>query len=148
MVAHKSKQEKNVDGTIISISLVERLKDFPQDRLVEEVIELWDEINKLEVELAVGRKQWRSIELERKSKSKPNRALVAELDEKIRVANMKILQLGKQLENERYRNTSLESDHNKLKKLELENAKLLQNEEELLLLVLDMENHIKKLQDM
>ena len=49
MVAHKSKQEKNVDGTIISISLVERLKDFPQDRLVEEVIELWDEINKLEV---------------------------------------------------------------------------------------------------
>ncbi len=148
MVAHKSKQEKNVDGTIISISLVERLKDFPQDRLVEEVIELWDEINKLEVELAVGRKQWRSIELERKSKSKPNRALVAELDEKIRVANMKILQLGKQLENERYRNTSLESDHNKLKKLELENAKLLQNEEELLLLVLDMENHIKKLQNM
>ena len=148
MVAHKSKQEKNVDGTIISISLVERLKDFPQDRLVEEVIELWDEINKLEVELAVGRKQWRSIELERKSKSKPNRALVAELDEKIRVANMKILQLGKQLENERYRNTSLESDHNKLKKLELENAKLLQNEEELLLLVLDMENYIKKLQDM
>jgi len=43
------------------------------------------------------------------------------------------------------RNSAFASDQNKLKKLELKNAKLLQNEEELLMFVLDMEMHIEKL---
>jgi hypothetical protein len=127
------------------ISLADRLKDISQDRLIEEVIALWDEINKMEIELAAGRRRFRSMELENQSNNDSGRPLIAELEEKIRVVNTRNLQLKKQLGNERVRNNDFETDKNKIKILEAKNTKLLQNEEELLMLILDMEIHMDKL---
>jgi len=127
------------------ISLADRLKDISQDRLIEEVIALWDEINKMELELAAGRRRFRSMELENQSNNDSGRPQIAELEEKIRVVNTRNLQLKKQLGNERVRNNDFETDKNKIKILEAKNTKLLQNEEELLMLILDMEIHMDKL---
>ncbi len=127
------------------ISLADRLKDISQDRLIEEVIALWDEINKMEIELAAGRRRFRSMELKNQSNNDSDRPLIAELEEKIRVGNTRNLQLKNQLGNERVRNSDFETDRNKIKILEAKNIKLLQNEEELLMLVLDMEIHMDKL---
>ncbi len=127
------------------ISLVDRLKDISQDRLIEEVIALWDEINKMEIELAASRRRFRSMELKNYSNNDSGRPLIAELEEKIRVVNTRNLQLKNQLGNERVRNNDFESDRNKIKILEAKNTKLLQNEEELLMLILDMEIHMDKL---
>ena len=126
------------------ISLADRLKDISQDRLIEEVIALWDEINKMEIELAAGRRRFRSMELKNHSNNDSGRPLIAELEEKIRVVNTRNLQLKNQLGNERVRNNDFESDRNKII-LEAKNTKLLQNEEELLMLILDMEIHMDKL---
>ena len=127
------------------ISLADRLKDISQDRLIEEVIALWDEINKMEIELAAGRRRFRSMELKNHSNNDSGRPLIAELEEKIRVVNTRNLQLKNQLGNERVRNNDFETDRNKIKILEAKNTKLLQNEEELLMLILDMEIHMDKL---
>ena len=127
------------------ISLADRLKNISQDRLIEEVIALWDEINKMEIELAASRRRFRSMELKNYSNNDSGRPLIAELEEKIRVVNTRNLQLKNQLGNERVRNNDFESDRNKIKILEAKNTKLLQNEEELLMLILDMEIHMDKL---
>ncbi|MBT3641733.1 MAG: hypothetical protein HOJ64_04315 [Euryarchaeota archaeon] len=127
------------------INLADRLKDISQDRLIEEVIALWDEINKMEIELAASRRRFRSMELKNYSNNDSGRPLIAELEEKIRVVNTRNLQLKNQLGNERVRNNDFESDRNKIKILEAKNTKLLQNEEELLMLILDMEIHMDKL---
>ncbi|MBT3641660.1 MAG: hypothetical protein HOD35_03295 [Euryarchaeota archaeon] len=127
------------------ISLADRLKNISQDRLIEEVIALWDEINKMEIELAAGRRRLRSMELNNHSNNNSGRPLIAELEEKIRVVNTRNIQLKNQLGNERVRNNEFESDRNKIKILEAKNTKLLQNEEELLMLILDMEIHMDKL---
>jgi len=136
---------KEVNTSDEDISLADRLKDISQDRLIEEVIALWDEINKMEIELAAGRRRFRSMELENQSNNDSGRPLIAELEEKIRVVNTRNLQLKKQLGNERVRNNDFETDKNKIKILEAKNTKLLQNEEELLMLILDMEIHMDKL---
>ena len=127
------------------INLADRLKGISQDRLIEEVIALWDEINKMEIELAASRRRFRSMELKNYSNNDSGRPLIAELEEKIRVVNTRNLQLKKQLGNERVRNNDFETDKNKIKILEAKNTKLLQNEEELLMLILDMEIHMDKL---
>jgi hypothetical protein len=127
------------------INLADRLKGISQDRLIEEVIALWDEINKMEIELAASRRRFRSMELKNYSNNDSGRPLIAELEEKIRVVNTRNLQLKNQLGNERVRNNDFESDRNKIKILEAKNTKLLQNEEELLMLILDMEIHMDKL---
>lgn len=136
---------KEVNTSDEDISLADRLKDISQDRLIEEVIALWDEINKMEIELAAGRRRFRSMELENQSNNDSGRPQIAELEEKIRVVNTRNLQLKKQLGNERVRNNDFETDKNKIKILEAKNTKLLQNEEELLMLILDMEIHMDKL---
>jgi len=136
---------KEVNTSDEDISLADRLKDISQDRLIEEVIALWDEINKMELELAAGRRRFRSMELENQSNNDSGRPQIAELEEKIRVVNTRNLQLKKQLGNERVRNNDFETDKNKIKILEAKNTKLLQNEEELLMLILDMEIHMDKL---
>ena len=136
---------KEVNTSDEDISLTDRLKDISQDRLIEEVISLWDEINKMEIELAAGRRRFRSMELKNHSNNDSGRPLIAELEEKIRVVNTRNLQLKNQLGNERVRNNDFESDRNKIKILEAKNTKLLQNEEELLMLILDMEIHMDKL---
>ncbi|MFQ3343639.1 MAG: hypothetical protein ACKVI6_00205 [Candidatus Poseidoniales archaeon] len=145
MESHKSDHDEEEFTSMENSNLADRLRDISQDRLVEEVIALWDEINNMEIELAASRRQMRSIELEKYSQKDSGRPLIAEYEEKLRIANTKITQLEKKIENAKMRNSAFASDQNKLKKLELKNAKLLQNEEELLMLVLDMEMHIEKL---
>ena len=145
MESHKSDHDEEEFTSMENSNLADRLRDISQDRLVEEVIALWDEINNMEIELAASRRQMRSIELEKYSQIDSGRPLIAEYEEKLRIANTKITQLEEKIENAKMRNSAFASDQNKLKKLELKNAKLLQNEEELLMLVLDMEMHIEKL---
>ncbi|MAV60184.1 MAG: hypothetical protein CND89_02325 [Marine Group II euryarchaeote MED-G38] len=123
--------------------LAERLKDISQDRLVEEIITLWDEANNLELELVKSRKQ-NSDGLKNYSDD-ANRSVVMDYEEKLRVAKTKILRLEKQLQNEKIRREALDLNLDKIKSLELENSNLLKNEEELMILIIDMERHIEKL---
>ena len=123
--------------------LAERLKDISQDRLVEEIITLWDEANNLELELVKSRKQ-NSDGLKNYSDD-ANRSVVMDYEEKLRVGKTKILRLEKQLQNEKIRREALDLNLDKIKSLELENSNLLKNEEELMILIIDMERHIEKL---
>ena len=123
--------------------LAERLKDISQDRLVEEIITLWDEANNLELELVKSRKQ-NSDGLKNYSDDE-NRSVVMDYEEKLRVAKTKILRLEKQLQNEKIRRETLDLNLDKIKNLELENSNLLKKEEELMILIIDMERHIEKL---
>ena len=74
-----------------------------------------------------------------------DRSLIVEYEEKLRVANTKIKRLEKQTQNEKLRRESSNFDQKKIKQLEIENVKLLQNEEEFMILIMDMETHIEKL---
>ena len=72
-------------------------------------------------------------------------ALVSELDEMLRGADSRVRQLEWMMENEKARRMGAEADADRLTELQEENARLLRNEEELLLLVLDMEAQIERL---
>ena len=72
-------------------------------------------------------------------------ALLGELEEKLRVADSRVRQLERMVQNEKARREGAEADSSKLAELQGENARLLRNEEELLLLVLDMEVQIDRL---
>ena len=71
--------------------------------------------------------------------------LQGEMEEGLRVAGTRIAQLERQLENERARREAGEIDSGRMEVLQEENARLLRNEEDLLLLVLDMESQIDRL---
>ncbi|MBR79199.1 MAG: hypothetical protein CMA88_00210 [Euryarchaeota archaeon] len=124
--------------------LRDRLSDIPRQRLVEEVVSRWDDVIRLEGELATLRRRVREAELVAKSGGSDG-ALIGELEERGRVAASKIRQLEGLLENERSRREGAEASSSRLGDLQEENARLLRNEEELLLLVLDMEEQIDRL---
>ena len=71
--------------------------------------------------------------------------LIGDLEERLRVANSRIRQLEALVQNEKVRRESFEADSGRLSELQEENSRLLRNEEELLLLVLDMEAQIDRL---
>ena len=71
--------------------------------------------------------------------------LLSDLEERLRVADSRVRQLEGMLENEKARRMGAEADADRLTELQEENARLLRNEEELLLLVLDMEAQIERL---
>ena len=75
----------------------------------------------------------------------PTEPLVSDLEERLRVADSRVRQLEGMLENEKARRMGAEADADRLTELQEENARLLRNEEELLLLVLDMEAQIERL---
>jgi len=125
-------------------SLRDRLSDIPRQRLVEEVVSRWDDVIRLEGELASLRRRVREAELVAKSEGSGG-ALIGELEEKVRVAAAKVRQLESLLQNERSRREGAEANSSRLEELQEENARLLRNEEELLLLVLDMEEQIDRL---
>ena len=143
MESYNEDQEGEKISPSENADLAERLKDISQDRLVEEVITLWDEVNNLELELIKIRKQ--NNEGLKNYSSGEDRSVVASYEEKLRVANIRITRLEKQLQNEKIRRESLNLNLEKIKKLELENSNLLKNEEELMVLIIDMERHIEKL---
>tara|TARA_B100000686_G_scaffold190882_2_gene197529 strand:+ start:2789 stop:3220 length:432 start_codon:yes stop_codon:yes gene_type:complete len=124
--------------------LRDRLAEIPRQRLVEEVVSRWDDVIRLEGDLASLRRRVREAELVAKSGGSDG-TLVAELEERARVADSKIRQLEGLVQNERARREGMEAEASRLEELQEENSRLLKNEEELLLLVLDMESQIDRL---
>ena len=124
--------------------LRDRLADIPRVRLVDVVVSRWDDMIRLEGEVANLRRRVREAELVSQSGGIDG-ALVGELEERVRIAGSKVRQLEGVVQNEKARRESAEADSSRLAELQEENARLLRNEEELLLLVLDMEAQIDRL---
>ena len=122
----------------------ERLEDIPRGRLVDEVVSRWDDMIRLEGEIASLRRRGREAELVAKGSSTEG-PLLSDLEERLRVADSRVRQLEGMVENEKARRMGAEADADRLTELQEENARLLRNEEELLLLVLDMETQIERL---
>ena len=125
-------------------TLRDRLEEIPRGRLVDEVVSRWDDMIRLEGEIASLRRKVREAEMVAKG-SGFDGVLVGDLEEKLRVAHSRVRQLEGIVENEKARRMGAEADSTKIAELQEENAKLLRNEEELLLLVLDMEAQIERL---
>ena len=124
--------------------LRDRLADIPRDRLVDEVVSRWDDMIRLEGEVANLRRRVREAELISQSGGVDG-ALVGDLEERLRIAGSKVRQLEGVVQNEKARREGAEAETSRLAELQEENARLLRNEEELLLLVLDMEAQIDRL---
>tara|TARA_Y100001934_G_scaffold26383_1_gene29075 strand:- start:3061 stop:3486 length:426 start_codon:yes stop_codon:yes gene_type:complete len=124
--------------------LRDRLADIPRDRLVDEVVSRWDDMIRLEGEVANLRRRVREAELISQSGGVDG-ALVGDLEERLRIAESKVRQLEGVVQNEKARREGAEAEASRLAELQEENARLLRNEEELLLLVLDMEAQIDRL---
>ena len=120
------------------------MADIPRDRLVDEVVSRWDDMIRLEGEVASLRRRVREAELISQS-SESDGALVGDLEERLRIAGAKVRQLEGVVQNEKARREGAEAESSSLAALQEENARLLRNEEELLLLVLDMEAQIDRL---
>jgi len=145
MEAYSDDQGEEVSLPSEGVNLSKRLRGIPQDRLIEEIIALWDEVNNLELELIKSKR--RSSGHTRSFSAGQDRINVVDYEEKLRVANIKITRLENQLHNEKVSRESFEVNIEKIKTLELEKANLLKNEEELMILIMDMEKHIEKLVD-
>ena len=126
--------------------LRERLADIPRERLVDEVVSRWDDIIRMEGEAANLRRRVREAELSSQS-GVTDGALIGDLEERLRIADSKVRQLEGLVQNEKTRREGVEAEASRLAELQEENARLLRNEEELLLLVLDMESQIDRLSD-
>ena len=139
-------QDAEVEGTP---DVTARLSDIPPERLVEEVISRWDELVRVEEDLARSRQRVRALEMELSDQGGDGslRGRVAELEEALRVADARIAQMGGLLENERRRRRDLEEDvgQGRVEELQEENVRLLGSEEEQVMLILDMEAQLDRL---
>ena len=124
--------------------LRDRLADIPRDRLVDEVVSRWDDMIRLEGEVANLRRRVREAELVAQSGGSDG-VVIGDLEERLRVADSRIRQLEGLVQNEKSRREGAEADSSRLAELQEENSRLLRNEEEILLLVLDMEAQIDRL---
>ena len=126
-----------------------RLSDIPPERLVEEVISRWDELVRVEEDLALSRQRVRALEMELGDQGGVGslRGRVAELEEALRVADARIAQMEGLLENERRRRGDLEEGvgQGRAEELQEENARLLRSEQEQVMLILDMEVQLDRL---
>ena len=129
--------------------LAARLSDMSPERLAEEVISVWEEVLRVEGELATARQRGRALEMELDARESggSNRARVAELEEALRVADSRIGQMEVLLENERVRRADIEvgGEQGRFVELQDENARLLRSEEEHVMLILDMEAQLELL---
>jgi len=129
--------------------LAARLSDMSPERLAEEVISVWEEVLRVEGELATARQRGRALEMELGARESggSNRARVAELEEALRVADSRIAQMEVLLENERVRRADIEvgGEQGRFVELQDENARLLRSEEEHVMLILDMEAQLELL---
>ena len=82
--------------------LRERLEDIPRGRLVDEVVSRWDDMIRLEGEIASLRRRVREAELVAKG-SDIDGPLVSDLEERLRVADSRVRQLEGMVENEKVR---------------------------------------------
>ena len=126
-----------------------RLSGISQERLVEEVISAWDEVNATERVIASLRQKVSSLEMELSERegSASSRVTEVELQEALRVSESRVSQLQRSLENERARRKALEDSGGEARLAELrnENARLIKSEEELLVMILEMEGRIDRL---
>ena len=129
--------------------LAARLRDMSPERLAEEVISVWEEVLKVEGELATARQRARALEMELEARESDGsaRARVAELEEGMRVAESRIVQMELLLENERARRADIEEGggQDRFEELQVENSRLLRSEEEHVMLILDMEGQLERL---
>ncbi len=139
-------QDAEAEGTP---DVVARLSDIPPERLVEEVISRWDELVRVEEDLALSRQRVRALEMELGDHGGDGslRGRVAELEEALRVADARIAQMEGLLENERRRRGDLEEGvgQGRAEELQEENARLLRSEQEQVMLILDMEVQLDRL---
>ena len=139
-------QDAEAEGTP---DVAARLSDIPPERLVEEVISRWDELVRVEEDLALTRQRVRALEMELSDQGGDGslRGRVAELEEALRVADARIAQMEGLLENERRRRGDLEEDvgQGRVEELQEENFRLLRSEEEQVMLILDMEAQLDRL---
>jgi len=124
--------------------LKRRLAEISRDRLIDEVVDRWEDVNRMEGDIANLRRRLREAELVSRSGGSDG-AVVAEMEERVRVAEAKMRNLEGRLQNEMARREGAEAESRRVGELQEENARLLRNEEELLLLVLDMEAQIERL---
>jgi len=130
------------------VPLEERLAKFPNKKLVEEVISVWDEVVRMEQELASSRQRTRALELELAAidLEHGDGPSVTDLEEQLRVMKMRCGQLETKLENEKIRRIDGGGDtDSRLAELQKENVRLLKVEEEHMILILDMESQIDRL---
>ena len=129
--------------------LSSRLSGMSPERLAEEVISVWDEVLRLEGELATERQRARAMEMELEAREggDVSRAKMVELEEALRVADSRIAQMELLLENERSRRVDGEMGGGEGRRAELqeENSRLLQTEDEQVMLILDMEVLLERL---
>ena len=137
------------DANEVPRGLSARLSNISQERLVEEVISAWDEVNTTERVIASLRQKVSSLEMElsEREESATSRVTEVELQEALRVSESRVSQLQRSLENERARRKALEDSGGEARLAELrdENARLIKSEEELMVMVLEMEGRIDRL---
>jgi len=117
------------------------------ERLAEEVISVWEEVIRLEEELATERQGRRALEMDFAALDQDGsaRARVVELEESLRVSENKVARLEVQLANEKQRRADDEDGVGRTAELQEENARLLKSEEEQVTLILDLESQLERL---
>tara|TARA_B100001559_G_scaffold213404_1_gene178885 strand:+ start:2152 stop:2646 length:495 start_codon:yes stop_codon:yes gene_type:complete len=127
--------------------LAARLAGMAPERLAEEVISVWEEVIRLEEELATERQGRRALEMDIGTMEHEGsaRARVAELEEGLRVSENRVARLEGRLSNEKQRRADDEDGISRIVELQDENARLLRNEEEQITLILDLESQLERL---
>ena len=127
--------------------LADRLAGMAPERLAEEVISVWEEVIRLEEELATERQGRRALEMDMGAMEQEGsaRARVVELEESLRVSESRVSRLEVQLGNEKQRRFDDEGGHERAAELQEENARLLRSEEEQVTLILDLESQLERL---
>ena len=127
--------------------LADRLAGMAPERLAEEVISVWEEVIRLEEELATERQGRRALEMDMGAMEQEGsaRARVVELEESLRVSESRVSRLAVQLGNEKQRRFDDEGGLDRAAELQEENARLLRSEEEQVTLILDLESQLERL---
>ena len=127
--------------------LTDRLAGMAPERLAEEVISVWEEVIRLEEELATERQGRRALEMDMGAMEQDGsaRARVVELEESLRVSESRVSRLEVQLGNEKQRRFDDEGGLDRAAELQEENARLLRSEEEQVTLILDLESQLERL---
>ena len=127
--------------------LATRLAGMAPERLAEEVISVWEEVIRLEEELATERQGRRALEMDFAALDQDGstRARVVELEEELRVSESSVARLEARLANEKQRRADDEGGASRTVELQEENARLLRSEEEQVTLILDLESQLERL---
>ena len=129
-------------------SLEVRLGKISHEKLVQEVISVWNEAMKIEQELVISRQRTRALELELEAieLEQEDISSVADLEEQLRVMKIRYNQLENKLENEKIRRIDGGGlSESRIQELQDDNSRLLKVEEEQMILILDMEAQIDRL---